>query len=467
MNDRYADQVRSTDAAHPRRGALALLCGVNFMVIMDAQIVILALPAIKTALSASETGVQWVLSIYLLCFGGLLLLGGRAGDLLGCRRMLTVGIALFGASSLACGAAETQVMLIVARAVQGISAALMAPTALSALTTTWPRGRARTRALAAWGGVGGLGATAALLIGGGLTSTLGWRWIFWVNVPIAVVMLALAPLLLTEGRNEHAPRSFDLLGAVTLTVGLATIIYALVSAPARGWGSAATIVALAAGVAALAGFVATERRMSNPLLDLSLLRSPGVVRGNGLVLTTGASAWGLGIVTSTYAQDVLGYSPMVFGLGTAAMTLMAVAGARIGQQLLPRYGGWVSVGAATCQLAGCLCLLNLPSDGSYWTNLFPGLLLFGLGLGTAFMSGSVIALAAIHQSHSGIASGIITASFQLGGALGSALVATALVSATAPLTAGMLICTTFAVASTLIAVRSAHHRNQPGHSQAR
>ncbi len=431
-------------------GPLVFLCAVSFMVIMDSQIVLLALPSIKSSLGFTGDGAQWVLSAYLLAFGGLLLLGGRAGDLLGRRRVLVTGIALFAVTSALCGAASSSAVLVVARVAQGVSAALMAPTALSLLVNAYPQGAARNKALAVWGAVGGVGATGALLIGGGLTTGLGWEWIFWINVPVCVVLLALARKVLDESRSDDGSRSLDVTGAITLTAGMVAIIYAVVDAPNAGWGSVQTLGVLSAGVLLLCAFVVTERRAERPLLQLSLLHSRVLTGGNLVMTFIGMAAWGSGLVTSTYAQDVLHYSPLEFGLATVAMTAMAIAGARIGQVLLPRFGGRVAIAGGVSALAGCALLTGISPSGSYWIELFPGLVLFGLGLGMGTMVASVAAMTGVESEHFGIASGVNTAAFQVGGALGSAIVATVLVetassasSPTDPLAAGMVACVVF------------------------
>ncbi len=309
---------------HRSTQALALLSLVNFMVILDAQIVILALPTIEDALGFSSEGAGWVLSAYLLAFGGLLLLGGRAGDLLGRRRVFLAGAALFGVSSLLCGLAWAPAVLVGARVAQGVSAAIMAPTALAILMTTFAEGPERNRALAVWGGLGGLGATAALLAGGALTDVLGWESIFLINVPVAMALLVLAPRLLDESRAAGT-RTLDPGGAVTLTAALVALIYAVVEAPQAGWGSARTLLLVAAAIVLGAAFVTIEKRSRAPLVPLRLFRSPSLVGGNLVMLLTGMAAWTVGLAASQYGQGVLGLSALAFGLGTTILTVMAIA----------------------------------------------------------------------------------------------------------------------------------------------
>jgi MFS family permease len=450
--------------ADPRRWkALALLAVVNFMVILDSQIVILALPSVETGLGFSPGGAQWVMSAYLLGFGGLLLLGGRAGDLLGRRRVFLVGTGLFGLASLLCGLAWSSWILIAARAVHGASAALMAPTALAILITTFPRGPERNTALAVWGGFGGLGATAALLIGGTLTSLLGWEWIFFLNVPVAAGLLALAPALLRESRDKaRRTRRFDAPGAVTLTAALVLACYAVVQAPAIGWASIQTMGLLAVAAALAVSFYRIEARAAAPLVPLHIFRSRSLNGGNAVTLLIGMAAWGVGLVTSLYAQRVLGYSPVAYGLGTVALTVTAVAGSYTAQAVLRRSSSRVVATAAAVLLsAGALLLAQISAHGSYLDDLLPGLLLFGTGLGAGTVAAASAALANVTGQDAGVASGTSTAAFQLGGALGATVVTTVVVTRTvggspAALTVGMragfLACAIFAGLALLLAV---------------
>jgi EmrB/QacA subfamily drug resistance transporter len=414
----------------PRRWkALALLCVAFFMVILDAQIVILGLPSIEADLEMSADAGQWVMSAYLLSFGGLLLLGGRSADLLGRRRMFVAGTGLFLASSLACGLAWSGGVLIAARVVQGVSAAIMAPTALSILMNTFDEGVERNKALGVWSAIGGVGATAALLVGGPLTDGPGWEWIFYINVPVALAVIALSPRLLRESREQAPERVYDAGGAATITAALVLAVYAIVEAPDVGWGDAQTL-ALSAAAALLAGvFVAVERRSSAPLVPLGLLRSPTLLGGNLTLLALGMAAWGEGLTLSLYAQRVLGYSAVEFGLGTAVMTVGAAIGSMTGQAVVTRVGPR-AVGAAgfISIAAGLLVLTRVSVHGSYFGDIFFGLLLFGPGLGATFVAASVATLTGVSERDAGVASGLNNAAFQIGGALGSAVATTVAVS---------------------------------------
>jgi EmrB/QacA subfamily drug resistance transporter len=416
--------------ADPRRWwALALLCLAFFMVILDAQIVILGLPSIEADLGMSADAGQWVMSAYLLSFGGLLLLGGRAADLLGRRRMFMFGTALFLVSSLVCGLAWSGEALVAARVVQGVSAAIMAPTALSILMTTFEEGPERNKALGIWSSLGGAGATAALLVGGPLTDGPGWEWIFFLNVPVAVVLLVLSPTLLRESRVDASERVYDVSGAVAVTASLVLLVYAVVEAPDVGWGDPQTVALLVLSAILLAVFAGIERRSAAPLAPLRIFRSRALVGGNLTLLALGMVAWGMGLTVSLYAQRVLGYSAIEFGLGTAVLTLGAVVGATAGQVLVTRVGPRpvAVVGLALTGL-GCLLLTGISADGSYFGDIFLGLLVFGPGLGSTFVAASVATLAGVAEQESGLASALNNAAFQIGGALGSAVVTTVAVS---------------------------------------
>jgi EmrB/QacA subfamily drug resistance transporter len=414
----------------PRRWkALALLCLAFFMVILDAQIVILGLPSIEEDLGLSAGTSQWILSAYLLSFGGLLLLGGRSADLLGRRRMFMVGTALFLVASLACGLAWTGTVLIAARVVQGASAAIMAPTALSILMTTFAEGAERNRALGIWSGIGGVGATSALLIGGPITDGLGWEWIFFINIPVAVTLLALSPRLLRESFDPDCIRCFDLTGAVTITAALVALVYAVVEAPDVGWADPQTIGLLTASVALLVAFVAVEGRSVYPLVPLRIFRSRTLVGGNLVLAALGMAAFGLSLVVSLYAQQVLGYSAIEFGLGTVVLTVGAVVGSTVGQAIVTRVGpravaavGFLLIGV------GCLLLTRVSAEGSYFDDIFFGLLIFGPGLGATYVAASVATLTGVAERESGLASALNNAAFQIGGALGTAIVTTVAVS---------------------------------------
>jgi EmrB/QacA subfamily drug resistance transporter len=422
--------VSREGALDPRRWfALALLGTAFFMVILDGTIVYVALPEIADDLGFSARGLQWVMSAYLLCFGGLLLLGGRTADLLGRRRVFMVGVGLFVTSSLFCGFAWSPEVLVGARVVQGISAAVMAPTALSLLMSVFPEGLERNKALGIWGGIGGVGATAGLLIGGPVTATLGWEWVFFINVPVGLALLALTPRLLPESVDPNCVRCFDIAGAITVTSGLVLLIYGISGAPEAGWMAPRTIAVLAAAACLLVLFALIEARSPGPLVPLRIFRSRQLVGGNLVLLTAGMSIDGMLLIVTLYAQDVLGYSTVQFGLMTAVLTVMSVVAAYAAQAVVTRTS-IRRVGATGMALAACGCLLltQISVRGSYWRDIFLGLLIFGAGLGAAFVASQIAALAGVADEESGLAAGLVDSSFNIGGALGIAILSTVAVS---------------------------------------
>jgi EmrB/QacA subfamily drug resistance transporter len=413
-------------APDPRRWrALALLCTAFFMVILDSAIVIVAIPSIEHDLGFSQDGLQWVLSAYALAFGGLLLLGGRAADLLGRRRVFLAGTLLFTLASLSCGLAWSGPALIAARAVQGIGAAAMTPSALSILMTTFPEGAERNRALGIWSSLGGIGASAGWLIGGPLTDGPGWEWVFFINVPVGVAVLAIGPRLLRESRERERVTSFDPGGALAVTVAFLLLVYAIVEAPTAGWGSAQTIALLAGSGALFAVFATIEARVRAPLVPLRLLRSRRLVGANLAMLVIAAVAFGMPFILTQYAQQVLDYSPVQFGVGSVIMPVMAAVGSTVGQGVITRTGfRRVAVPSLILTALGCAFLTQVSVDGTYFGDIFFGLLVFGPGLGAGYVAGSVASLAGVAESEAGLASGLNNSSFQIGGAIGVAIVST-------------------------------------------
>jgi EmrB/QacA subfamily drug resistance transporter len=414
----------------PRRWwALALLCGAFFMVVLDATIVLVALPSIQADIGFSEQGLQWVLSAYALTFGGLLLLGGRAADLLGRRRLFMAGVLFFTAASLVCGLAWSPAALLAARVVQGVGAAIMTPTALSIIATTFPDGSERNKALGIWGALGGIGATAAWLIGGPLVDGPGWEWIFFINIPLGLVALVLSPLLLRESRATTARRGYDPAGALTSTGALVLLVYALVEAPDTGWGGVRTILLLAGSSVLLAAFALIESRHPAPLVPLRFLRSRTLVGANAVMLVNGTLAVGMPFVLTLYAQQVLGYSAVRFGLSSVVLALSVTVGAIVAQAAVFK-AGLRPVAATGMALmgAGSLLLTQVSVGGSYFGDIFFGLLLFGPGVGLAFVTATVAALAGVAEHESGLASGLSNTALQIGAALGVAIATTVAVS---------------------------------------
>jgi EmrB/QacA subfamily drug resistance transporter len=418
-------------APDPRRWkALALLCASFFMVILDSAIVIVAMPSIETDLGFAAGDLQWVLSAYALTFGGLLLLGGRAADQLGRRRVFMVGLGLFTAASLLCALAWSPAALISARAVQGVGAAIMTPTALSIVMTTFEEGAERNKALGIWGSLGGIGGTAGFLIGGPLTD-VGWEWIFLINLPVGAISLLLAPRLLAESRGDERARSYDPLGALSVTAALVLLVYAVVEAPEVGWGDAQTIALFAGSIALLSFFAAIESRHRAPLLPLRILRSPTLVGANIGMFLFSAVGFGMPFVLTLYGQQVLGYSPVEFGLSSIVFPLSVAVAAILGQGLVLKLGfrPLAAVGLVLFGL-GCLYLAQVSADGSYFGDVFLGLLVCGVGAGLSFVTLSIAALAGVEEREAGLASGLSNTSFQIGGAVGTAIVSTVVVSRT-------------------------------------
>jgi EmrB/QacA subfamily drug resistance transporter len=399
------------------------------MVILDSAIVVVALPSIDADLAFSAGDLQWVLSAYLLSFGGLLLLGGRAADLLGRRRMFILGTGVFALASLGAGLAGTVTALLAARALQGVAAAIMTPTALSIVMTTFDEGAERNRALGIWGSTGAIGGTAAWLIGGPITSGLGWEWIFLINVPVAAAVAALSPVLLRESRAAVGQRRFDVSGAATITAALVSLVYAVVEAPRAGWTDGQTLGLLALAAVLTLVFVRIESRSAAPLAPLGVLRSRALVGGNLVLFALGTIGFGVPFILTQYAQEVLDWSPIHFGLASLVMPLTAVIGTITAQALATRGGVRpVAVLAMALTGLGSLLLTQVSVDGSYLGDLFFALLILGPGIGAAYVAGSIASLTGVAETEAGLASGLNNASFQIGGAVGTAILSTVALS---------------------------------------
>jgi EmrB/QacA subfamily drug resistance transporter len=423
VSDDEEYRVSSTDSR--KWIALVLLCATQFLVVLDVAIVNVALPSIQTALDFSQENLQWVVSAYTLTFGGLLLLGGRMADLLGRRRVFMAGLVVFSLASLACGFAQTDTVLIIARAVQGIGAAIISPAALSILVTTFEEGAERNKALGIWGAIAGIGGAAGVLAGGILTDTLGWEWIFFVNVPIGLAVIALIPRYIDESRAEGATRNFDVAGAVSVTAGLALLVYALVNTDSAGWLSGETIALFGVSIALLVAFVVIELRAAAPLMPLGIFRLRSLTGANIVGLLLGAAVFSVFFFLSLYMQQVLGYSALKSGFAylLVAVTIILAAGAS--QALVTRFGTKMilAIGMALLTL-GLLYFTQIDVDGSYLVDLVPGFLLVGVGLGFAFVPVSIAALQGVREHEAGVASGLINTSQQIGGALGIAILST-------------------------------------------
>jgi EmrB/QacA subfamily drug resistance transporter len=421
----------NADFQEKRWQALVLLCSAQFVVVLDASIVNVALPTIRDALDFSQANLPWVVNAYVLTFGGFLLLGGRTADLLGRRRVFMAGLLLVAVASLLAGFAATEGQLIAARAAQGLGAAIISPAALSIVTTTFSDGAERNKALGVWGAVAGSGGAAGVLLGGILTDGLGWEWVLWVNVPVSLIALALSPGLIAESRAEHETRSFDVAGAVTVTAALSILVYALVDATEAGWGSTQTLGLIALSVALLAVFVAIELRSAKPLVPFSIFRIRTLTGANVVGLLVGASLFSMFFFISLYMQQVLEYSAIKAGLSylPLALTIMATAG--IASQLVTRIGykPVLAIGLLFI-VAGLVWFSRVSVGGGFTTDVLGPSLLAAAGLGFSFVTTTIAAVSGVEETEAGLASGLINTSQQIGGALGLAVLSTIATSRT-------------------------------------
>jgi EmrB/QacA subfamily drug resistance transporter len=403
---------------------LALLSAVQFMVVLDIAIVNVALPSIQIDLGFSQENLQWVISAYALVFGGFLLLGGRAADLLGRRRLFLVGIAVFTLASLFAGMAWSEASLITARSLQGFGAAIISPAALSILGVTFTEGRERNIALGVWGAVGGFGAAAGVLLGGILTDAFSWEWIFLVNVPVGVTAFALTPKLLGESRDARVKR-FDAFGALLVTSGLVTLVYAITKAGDFGWTSGKTIGLFTAAAVLLVGFLGWEARVEEPLVRLGIFRLQTVTGANVAGFILGSALFAMFLMLTLYMQQVLGYSAMKTGIAYLAVAGTSIFWAGLASQLVTKIGVKpVLVTGMSLLTVGIAYFTQVSVGGSYLTDLLPGFLLVAIGMAFAFVSISIAALAGVEDAEQGLASGLINTSQQIGGALGIAVLST-------------------------------------------
>ncbi len=412
---------------------LSLASVAQFMVVLDISIVNVALPSIRHNLHFSASGLQWVVNAYTLAFAGFLLLGGRAADLYGRRRVFILGLALFSVASLVGGMSQSPTMLTVARAAQGLGGAILSPATLTIITTTFTEGRARAKALGVWSSVAGAGGAAGALLGGVLTNYLSWRWILFVNVPIGAAAMLAAVLLLTEGRRLTQHRSLDVGGAVLVTAGLVTLVYGIVETNSHSWGSAHTLVTLAVAVVLLVAFVLVEARVAKaPVMPLRLFRSRSVSGANITMLLVAAAFFAMWYFLSLYLQNVLGYSPIKAGLAFFPMAVGIIVGAQIGSRFVPRTGPrpLLVVGMITAA-AGLWWFSHLGATSTYWADVFGPGFLAPLGVGLAFTPLAAAATTGVEPGEQGLASGLLNTSRQVGGAIGLAALATAATAQTA------------------------------------
>jgi EmrB/QacA subfamily drug resistance transporter len=416
---------------------LVIACMAQFMVVLDITVVNIALPSIQTGLKFSSANLQWVVNGYTLIFGGFLLLGGRAADLMGRKRLFLAGVILFSAASLLNGLAQSSGMLIVGRGLQGLGGALVSPAALAIITTTFTETGERTKALGIWSAIAASGSAVGLLMGGVLTDIASWRWVFFVNVPIGIVTVMLAVRYILESRVEGARRSYDLAGAATVTGGLVVIVFAIVKAQSYGWGSVRTLGLFAAGIVLLAAFVAIENRSESPLMRLSIFRVRSLAVGDAALLLVGSAMFGMFYFASLYVQQILGYSPLKAGLAFLPVTAGIMIGAGAAQQLIKRFGVRnVAAAGTTLSALGLLVLTQLPVHGSYVGNLLTGLLPLSIGMGLVFVPITLMATSGVSGDDAGLASGLFNTAQQVGGSLGLAILSTLAASQSSRLLSG-------------------------------
>ncbi|WP_327583754.1 MFS transporter [Nonomuraea sp. NBC_00507] len=429
----------SLDTAPPKVraggwGVLVLLCLAQFMLIVDITVVQVALPTIGTDLALDRESLTWVVTTYTLCFGGLMVLGGRLSDALGARRTLLAGLGLFTAASLMCGLAGSGAMLIAGRALQGVGAALLSPAALAVVIATF-HGERRGRALGVWAAIGGTGAALGVLLGGVLTAGPGWTWVFFVNVPIGLAVLAAVPVVVpaTPGRSERV----DVPGALLVTLATALLIYGLVTAGDAGWGAMGTVLPLVGAVLLYVVFVVVERSVRSPLMRAETLARRPVISGTFVMLVATGLMLGLFFISSLYLQHVLGFSALETGLLFLPVAIAITIGAQLGGHLIGRIGGRpVAVASFVVTAAGAALMTRISPDASAYTTLLPGFVLAALGIGPAFVTATTTTMANIPPGENGVASGVINTFHELGGSIGVAVVSTVAASSLVPGSAG-------------------------------
>ncbi len=404
---------------------LVVVCFAQFMVVLDATIVNVALPSIESGLSLSASNLQWVINAYSLTLGGLLLLGGRAGDILGRKRIFIAGLVLFSAASLANGLATSSLVLIIGRAVQGVGGALIVPAVLSIISTNFTTALDREKALAVWSAISATGGAVGLLLGGVLTSALSWRWIFLVNVPVGFLVMLATIRIVPESRAPGSKRAFDAAGATLVTAGLGLFVFAIVKSESYGWSSGLTWALLVGGLVLIAAFLAFERRSSAPLMRLGIFRTPGLGPASVIQVLTSGAAIATFFFVSLYVQQVLGFRPFSGGLALLQFSAGIVGGATIARKAVPKFGprAVARVGIAI-GLVSLLVLSRVPVDGDYASNVLVGVLPLSLGLGLTFLPITLIATSRVEAPDAGLASGILNTAQQMGATVGLAVLST-------------------------------------------
>jgi EmrB/QacA subfamily drug resistance transporter len=405
---------------------LVIICLAQFMVVLDATIVNVALPHIQSALDfKNEASLQWVINAYTLVFAGFLLLGGRAGDLLGRKRLFLVGLVVFTVASFLDGIASSSGELIGFRALQGLGAALISPAALSIISTTFAEGKERARALGVWAAIAIGGSAVGLVLGGALTQSFSWRWIFFVNVPVGILTFLAATRLVPESKDEHVHQGYDLSGAVTVTGGLMALVYALVNSASHGWGSTTTIVSFIGAAVLLAAFLAIEQRSAEPLVRLSIFRVRSLLTANVSMFLAFSGMFAMFFFNTLYIQQVLGFGPLKAGVAFLPFTAGVMLSAGLASGLAPRIGVRpVAAAGMVLTVVGMILFARMPVDGSYAVDVLPGMILGSLGMGAIFMPLTLVATTGLDDEDQGLASGLFNTSQQVGGALGLAILTT-------------------------------------------
>jgi len=448
---------------------LILLCSAQFMVVLDFSIVNVALPAIQRDLGFTTQNLQWIVTAYSLTSGGFLLLGGRIGDLFGRRRLFIIGLVLFACASFMGGIAQSALWLIIARAVQGIGSAIIAPTSFSLITTTFQEGPARNKALGVVGAVASTGFAAGALLGGLLTAGPGWRWVLFVNVPVAIAAIILTPILLKETEKEQGQRQVDVLGAITITLGLVALVYALAQGNQIGWAAPQTLILLAVALVLLVAFVFIEARAKIPLIRLSIFRLRTLTGANLIGMLAPGALGSMVFVVTLYMQKVLGYTPTTTGLAFLPMSFVLMIVSNVVSRFVPRFGVQkLLIAGMLVMAAGLLILTRISVDNNYWGTLLPGTLIVALGIGPSFTAMAIAATAGVSDKEQGLATGLLNTSQQVGSGLVLAVVAVVSATRTAALQQGagasakaalvggfqfaFIVCAGFALLSALVAI---------------
>ena len=472
---------------------LILLALAQFMVVLDVSIVNVALPAIQQAFHMTQSSLQWVVTMYALTFGGFLLLGGRSADLFGRRKTFLAGVTLFTLASLACGLAQSETWIIIARGVQGLAGAFMSPAALSIILVTYKEGHERNVALSVWGAVASGGAAVGVLAGGIITQYLTWRWNFFVNVPVGIIVVVSALRVLDRHESTLEHNELDLPGAVLATGGLMSLVYALVKAPAAGWTSHTPLTFFAIAIISLAAFIWNEQRTDHPLMPLKIFKIRNVAGADLLMLCMASGLFSVFFFTTLYLQEILGYTPIKTGVSFLIVPFAIAITATNVPRAIQRIGYKpILIVAPLVVSSGLFWISHIPVNGTYWGNVAPGLILLGLGMGATFVSATIAATSGVPHHESGLASGLLNTSQQIGGALGLAVLTGIATSSTTRylsnlnLTAaptqlqqvtatvhgfhdGYLIASTFGIAASLVAIfviKQQKAKRDPSHPEA-